>query len=334
MYCSQSSGTYLRARLGTTDVTAPGSTPFWRSYVAAWHRSGRTFNRILLTIAVLTALIYLCGLLFGINVSADLELTEDCVVSASFGGSNRSVSATLEIYSGFVSQRPDCSADPDWTRGIWRHHEGRFISWNHQVGNACRFLANTRWPKMYATEVSYTNMRVSALSVPALATISAAWLAIRLTRARALIRFRQKNEMCLGCGYVLAGLVDRRCPECARAFDPNDPWGFVKEFRRPVARKRGIPHLILALVSASMVILPFTVLSPTEVNLGPGYRNITLANGIQDAGWYLTLITFVVCVAGVLRRRAKYGKPLYAAAVITGSIVLVNIVLHVFLWSI
>ncbi|HEY2584285.1 MAG TPA: SRPBCC family protein [Tepidisphaeraceae bacterium] len=28
---------------------------------------------------------------------------------------------------------------------------------------------------------------------------------------------------CLGCGYVLTGLVEPRCPECGRGFDPHNP---------------------------------------------------------------------------------------------------------------
>jgi hypothetical protein len=31
---------------------------------------------------------------------------------------------------------------------------------------------------------------------------------------------------CLSCGYCLAGLVECRCPECGRAFDPGDPRTF------------------------------------------------------------------------------------------------------------
>jgi hypothetical protein len=31
---------------------------------------------------------------------------------------------------------------------------------------------------------------------------------------------------CIGCGYQLRGLTERRCPECGRPFDPNDPRTF------------------------------------------------------------------------------------------------------------
>ncbi len=34
---------------------------------------------------------------------------------------------------------------------------------------------------------------------------------------------RTPNRFCLGCGYSLRGLIDPQCPECGKAFDPNDP---------------------------------------------------------------------------------------------------------------
>jgi hypothetical protein len=36
---------------------------------------------------------------------------------------------------------------------------------------------------------------------------------------------------CLGCNYDLRGLPEPRCPECGRAFDPNDPKTFREEPR-------------------------------------------------------------------------------------------------------
>ena len=32
------------------------------------------------------------------------------------------------------------------------------------------------------------------------------------------------GALCLGCNYPLRGLHESRCPECGRAFDPDDPW--------------------------------------------------------------------------------------------------------------
>src|SRR5438105_2001693 len=33
----------------------------------------------------------------------------------------------------------------------------------------------------------------------------------------------QTQARCLSCHYALRGLMENRCPECGRAFDPGDP---------------------------------------------------------------------------------------------------------------
>ncbi len=40
---------------------------------------------------------------------------------------------------------------------------------------------------------------------------------------RALI---SEPKRCLGCGYILDGLPEPRCPECGRGFDPADPHSY------------------------------------------------------------------------------------------------------------
>ncbi|MBU0639869.1 MAG: hypothetical protein KKB50_13455 [Planctomycetes bacterium] len=32
----------------------------------------------------------------------------------------------------------------------------------------------------------------------------------------------ESPKRCLGCGYILEGLPENRCPECGRPFDPDD----------------------------------------------------------------------------------------------------------------
>jgi hypothetical protein len=41
------------------------------------------------------------------------------------------------------------------------------------------------------------------------------------------------NAVCLGCGYPLRGLSQAVCPECGRAFDPEDPKSFRDRGVRP-----------------------------------------------------------------------------------------------------
>lgn len=58
----------------------------------------------------------------------------------------------------------------------------------------------------------------------------------------------QLNVRCLGCGYILDGLPESRCPECGRRFDPNDATTFV-----PASKQNsGWSYLALAVVSWAM----------------------------------------------------------------------------------
>ena len=46
------------------------------------------------------------------------------------------------------------------------------------------------------------------------------------------------HARCLSCGYLLRGLPESVCPECARAFDPGDPTTFDADPRRRRRRRR------------------------------------------------------------------------------------------------
>ena len=39
----------------------------------------------------------------------------------------------------------------------------------------------------------------------------------------------QPRMFCIECGYPLDGLPEPRCPECGRAFDPDDPGSFRED---------------------------------------------------------------------------------------------------------
>jgi hypothetical protein len=55
-------------------------------------------------------------------------------------------------------------------------------------------------------------------------------------------------KRCLGCGYILDGLPEPRCPECARGFDPADPKSYL-------ARQRsGRPLKIVAYSGAAVLV--------------------------------------------------------------------------------
>ena len=56
-------------------------------------------------------------------------------------------------------------------------------------------------------------------------------------------------KRCLSCGYDLRTVTRRRCPECARPFDPDDPRTFIW------ARSPDALAIVLIVLSGSLAIL-------------------------------------------------------------------------------
>jgi hypothetical protein len=57
-------------------------------------------------------------------------------------------------------------------------------------------------------------------------------------------------KYCLGCSYVIDLLPQNRCPECGRAFDPDDPATFAVAY---AAKRRyrdflRVPGIVMALL--------------------------------------------------------------------------------------
>lgn len=60
------------------------------------------------------------------------------------------------------------------------------------------------------------------------------------------------HKKCLGCAYILDHLPENRCPECGRAFDPEDPATFT------VGRYRsGTSLLTWACIGSLLLLFPF-----------------------------------------------------------------------------
>lgn len=57
---------------------------------------------------------------------------------------------------------------------------------------------------------------------------------------------------CLTCNYDLSNLTERRCPECGRAFDPNDPSTFYSGRRLRLSGWR-VVFIVLAWSSAPLL---------------------------------------------------------------------------------
>ena len=77
------------------------------------------------------------------------------------------------------------------------------------LGHSLREMANVEW--RIAKKCYNVNMRLSETGVS------------------------HATKYCLGCSYVLDGLPEDRCPECARPFDPQDP----RTFRRTCSPHAG-----------------------------------------------------------------------------------------------
>jgi MFS family permease len=61
------------------------------------------------------------------------------------------------------------------------------------------------------------------------------------------------HKRCLGCGYILDGLPENRCPECGREFDPNDADSYLQR------QYSGTPYLIAAVLGIVAMAIPLGV---------------------------------------------------------------------------
>jgi hypothetical protein len=68
------------------------------------------------------------------------------------------------------------------------------------------------------------------------------------------------HKRCLGCGYILDGLPEPRCPECGRGFDPSEPATYAIGSPR-----HGWWHVLL--VFASIWLALGIVLSTTNLGM-------------------------------------------------------------------
>lgn len=64
----------------------------------------------------------------------------------------------------------------------------------------------------------------------------------------------EENARCWTCGYQLRGLDGNTCPECGRAFDPDDPATFDR--RDPVALRRNRIRRTAIVLAAILLLIP------------------------------------------------------------------------------
>ncbi len=63
------------------------------------------------------------------------------------------------------------------------------------------------------------------------------------------------HKRCLGCGYILDGLPEPRCPECGRGFDPARPETYFVTAKA----RTGAIHLGLALLAPAILMVPWSL---------------------------------------------------------------------------
>ena len=96
-----------------------------------------------------------------------------------------------------------------------------------------------------------------------------------------------KHIYCRGCDYILDGLDRHVCPECGRAFDPDDPSSIAQRSRR-ARRVRFIARGLL--VSLIVILVPF--LWPS----GFGWMSVCTQCGLMRSSRerYLPMTEYVV----------------------------------------
>jgi hypothetical protein len=112
--------------------------------------------------------------------------------------------------------------------------------------------------------------------------------------------------LCLDCDYPLRGLATPRCPECGRAFDPNDSWTMnvgrpMRRALRWLLRPPGRWTVAAAIVAAAVVV--------SDGNPGPTKWNRTELGLVL---WAVIGIAWAArsllrqAVARVYRQRLRY----------------------------
>ncbi|MBN1514537.1 MAG: hypothetical protein JXB13_21150 [Phycisphaerae bacterium] len=77
-----------------------------------------------------------------------------------------------------------------------------------------------KWGGFYVRQMDIGLSRGTGVGVPfwALGVPLAVWPSVAFVRGPIRRRRRRKRGECIGCGYKLTGLTERRCPECGMGF--------------------------------------------------------------------------------------------------------------------
>ena len=97
------------------------------------------------------------------------------------------------------------------------------------------------------------------------------------------------GAICRGCGYALRGLSEAVCPECGRAFDPDDSSTFLleRDLRRRRRRRMMWVGVVVAVLAVLGVLAPRGIMTSTVTLTCPdcqvAYR--TARYELRPPGW-------------------------------------------------
>jgi hypothetical protein len=115
---------------------------------------------------------------------------------------------------------------------------------------------------------------------------------------------------CKGCGYVLDGLPENRCPECGREFDPNIPGTFSDQpplhpVKVLLLKPIGWPTFLLAGAASVMWLLAD---SPPPPGKHPWLLLALAVWFMVSAWWSVRVLAILVVWVCNLNRRYRPGK--------------------------
>ena len=126
------------------------------------------------------------------------------------------------------------------------------------------------------------------------------------------------HKRCLGCGYLLEGLPENRCPECGLEFDPDNPDSFMSR------QYSGLPYLIAILLSIVAMVIPLIIsglMHRNPANESTGWTAVflvTTGGGLVTAAYVLDGAIRLLCRprTRVRRRAAAFAATILSAAVL------------------
>lgn len=108
------------------------------------------------------------------------------------------------------------------------------------------------------------------------------------------------HKKCLGCAYILDHLPENRCPECGRAFDPEDPLTFTSDDPSLALARSGMSLLTWACIGSLLLLSPL-IWAIGAYTLGVNLNSGTFADSLALPFMCGFPVGFVIDVIVALR---------------------------------